>query len=224
MFGYEMKGVDPFSIKATVNGIFKEFPQDIYVKDFIKANRDDDYFTTLAKMWVLIRIDEEKIEELRQQHSSKGESAILKRFYIGPFEPKAFLSEKLYEFANFVSLLTREDYFFYHDTFLLGSSWIISSEQIKNNLSGIIFAYNLMTCFPPEAMAGLSPLRWFHNDINILLDAFQKLETELTGNDCELFEYLSNLIYVSIRYAASNKAKLLLLVSVIELLLTYSPL
>ncbi|WP_333653521.1 hypothetical protein [Dissulfurispira sp.] len=195
-------------------------PQDnSYINEFINKYRDNDPFNTLARMWVLVKIDEDKVEELRQLSSNREEASETQKRYIEPTEPESFLEEKLYEFAHLAELLTCHYRHWNYETFLARSS----PYRGKDNLEGIVFAYCLMTCFPAEATKGLEPLSWFHEDIQTLLSVFNNIEIELNNDSCELFEYLSNLIYTSVVHTLTEKGKLLLLVSVIELLLTYSP-
>lgn len=219
-FGYEIKGDDPFSVKRTLEGIFRNLPQENqYVQQFIETNRDNDPFNTLARIWVIAKINETKIEELKQLHNLQERASSLIKLPIGPFDTEYFLREKVYELATLASLMTCCDKYWDYDSILANSSPI----NDQNHLSGLLFAYCLMTCFPPQATDGLKHLSWFHQDIDDLLRVFRSIDAELNGENSELFDYLLNLIYTSSRGGLTEKARLLLLVSVVELLLTYSP-
>ncbi|HME44687.1 MAG TPA: hypothetical protein VKF36_16475 [Syntrophorhabdales bacterium] len=218
-YGFETKGGHHATLNNFIEQVFNHLPQDnSYINKFIDKYRDNDPLNTLARMWVLVRIDKNKLKEFKRLSALKEKASEIENAYVGCTNPEVFLVERLYDFAHLAALLMCRYEYWDYESFLSCRSPYIGNED----LASIVGAYCFATV-PGQAIEGVQPLPWFHEDIQTLLSVFNNIETELNNDNCELFEYLANLIYTSVASELTGKGRLLLLVSVIELLLTYSP-
>ena len=220
--GKERYNPDPFTLTSTIAGIFRHLPKDDpYFGEFIDSftNDQSEPLNVLARMWVLVTIDETKIEEIKKNFDKQLPSTESNSYEWKPsISPELYLEERLYELAHFVGLLTCK-YKYWDFSSLLTKSTPL---QPDTNLGGIIFGY-CIGCYPPEVTTGLKPLSWFHKDIDQLTSIFKEIEKDLSNGGGELILYVANLLYTSINHTLDNKARLLLLVSIIELMLTHNP-
>lgn len=220
--GKERYNPDPFTLAATIAGIFRHLPKDDpYLLKFIDTciNDQAEPLNILARMWVIVTVDKTKIDEIKSKLDKQPTSAGSNTYEWKPStSPEWYLEERLYELAHLVGLLTCN---YKHWDF---SSFLAKSTQLRtdNNLGGIIFGY-CVSCFPPEATAGMKPLSWFHKDIGHIIAVFHEIEKDLGNDGGELLLYVANLLYASINHTLDNKTRLILLVSIIELMLTHNP-
>jgi hypothetical protein len=204
---------EAFSIESTLLAIFDRFKKDdAYVRQFILDNLDENPLTAIARMWVQVTIDEQQLTS----DDRNGERSFEYDVYKSDEKPEEIIENKLREFASLASLLTYRDRYWQYDSFLCGRS----RDREEFVLGSIVFGYRL-SCLSNNK--GLKPMPWFHEDIEDLMEVFAHFDKSLAGSDRELFQYLSNLIYVSTNHGLTEKARLLLLVSVVELMLTHNP-
>ncbi len=206
---------DKFSIRATLLSILERLPRDdAYVRQFVLASLDEDPFTALARMWVWVRVAEKQVLDEFCKDAVHDRHDI----YLPPDKPEHLLDARIHELALLASLIACQEPYWEHRSFLLKGY----GQDQTFRLGSILFGYRL-SCLPNAAQRGLKPSPWFHEEVDALLKASSGLDVLLKGPDRELVLYLSNLINASTNYALTEKARLLLLVSAIELMLTHNP-
>ena len=215
-----LKASDPdftpcdFSLKSVLLSILERFPpDDEHVRQAILESLDAEPFTALAKMWVWIRIDEGK-----GKHSQviTGRSYDENDIYCPKDNPEHIVENIIRQLVYFASLLACEDNYWDYRSFLRGRS----TREDNFDLGSILFGYRL-SCI--SEISGSKPMSWFHKELNGLLEAFNNLDNSLNSPDQELILYLANLIEASVNHTLTEKARLLLLVSIVELMLTHNP-
>jgi len=214
----------------TLDGIVSSFLNryaslDTFVKKFHKENQENDVFTTLAKMWVVARYDDEgQIQVLREEALELSEEGERGFFLLEDDHPIVKNSKTLVNYSYLISLLIHmegEEYF--GKTFLLHySENTIRQLKVDKWLNQQLVFFGF---FVSSTVEKQDPLDWlFYPNINTkIYKIAEALDTVLDEVSGEKLLYAANLLKVAGKDVEDEKVMLMVLVGIIELLLTHSP-
>jgi len=216
---------------ATLETVVKSFrdaysKEDEYVKNFFKGYKRKHLVDYLAKMWCVIRFDDEgevqRIEEAYQEIREKGQKAFV---LLNNDHPIIENSEALVNYCNLLSLLAHtegKDYY--------GRNFILDPDQLNERVFLRDFAIHLIMLYTAnhdyQARPGYQDnLVWFFSWVNgskELLKNASLLEKSLKNGQTDKLLYIGNLLRIAHETSDEN-IKLLILTSIIELLVTRNP-
>lgn len=216
---------------VTLEGIILRFCEgfsdvDPYVKQFCDTYDRDSLYEFMARMWIVARYDDEgQIEverQRRKEYRDKGELVVA---LYEQEHPILRNSRRLVEYSYLLSLLTHT-----HDDYT-GYSFVLDSDPSQFDLNEVntklcmrFFMFGMLSQESREDIAS-EELRW---------QLFPFIRSELEGNARLLdtaFEagiedklmYVASLLKTVGEDLADEKFKLVVMVSIIELLLTRNP-
>jgi len=200
--------------------------EDEYVKDFFKGYKRKNLFDYFARMWCVIRFDDEgevqRIEDAYQEMREKGENGFV---MLNDDHPIWKNSESLINYCYLLALLSHtegNEYF--------GQNFLIDPDQLKKRILLQHFTPHLLML--GSANIDYQQERVFQDGISWIfswkLGSQQILKNALLLD--KLFEngYADKLLYVGnllgiVQQTHDEKIKLLMLTSIIELLVTRNP-
>lgn len=205
-----------YSLQATVTYLLESLSKNSsYVQKFILDNRNGDPFNVLARMWVWVTVNE---KYMTKDHLTDELPVEKYDVYTQNDSREYIIESRIYELSYFASLLTSCGAYWERASFLR----MRYPNDNNFDIGNILFSYRLSS-IPGLMDKGIKPMSLFQEDLEGLLDVFTKIDQWLSGKDHELILYLSNLIHASTNYTLTEKARLILLVSAIELMLTHNP-
>ena len=224
----EYSDEDIVTLEGMISGFCEAFSGvDPYVKQFCGTYDRDSLYEFMARMWVVARYDDEgQVEVERQQrkeYRDKGEAVVALYEQEHPILKN---SRRLAEYSYLLSLLTHT-----HPDEYTGYSFVLDSDpsqfgldEINTQLCLRFFMFGMFSEQPREEVES-EELRW---------QLFPFIRPELEANTRLLdaaFEagledklmYVASLLKTVGEDLADEKFKLVVLVSIIELLLTRNP-
>jgi hypothetical protein len=197
-----------------------------YVRSFFKGYKRKNLFDYLAKMWCVVRFDDEgevqRIEESYQEMREKGQKGFV---LLNEGHPILEHSESLVNYSHLLSLLSHtegKDYF--------GRNFIFDPDQLDEKMLIQNFSLHLAMLYTanhdyqtrPGHQDNLSWIfSWLYGSKQILKNALL-LEKALKDRQTDKLLYIGNLLGIANR-THDEKIKLLTLTSIIELLVTRNP-
>ena len=220
----------PEKLKEITKDFYKSFSvKDSYVKKIYQLYQDDDIYRFIARMWIVLRYDDQgqhqALDEQTKQLNNEGQSGFI--LILEEEDPIIKNSRKAVEFSYLMSLLihTQEDQYTGRGSFILEnkSNWFQEIEP--NKYLCLIFSSIFWTFGTHPEIADKSDLRWMF--FPVIIEDLEKTVNLLDlGYECNLgekLEYIASLLKNTGYDIKDDKTKLVVLVSIIELLVTYSP-
>ena len=216
---------------VTLEMIVKSFrdaysKEDEYVKSFFKDYKRKNLFDYFARMWCVIRFDDEgevqRIENTYQEMREKGEAGFV---MLNDNHPIWRNSESLINYSYLLALLSHtegNEYF--------GRDFLIDPNQLKKRILLENFTSHLVMMAPinhdyrtrPEYQGGLGWIfSWLFGSKQILNNALV-LDKVFENGYTDKLLYVGNLLGIA-NQTHDEKIKLLMLTSIIELLVTRNP-
>lgn len=216
---------------VTLEMIVKSFrdaysKEDEYVKSFFKGYKRKNLFDYFARMWCVIRFDDEgevqRIENTYQEMREKGETGFV---MLDDDNPIWRNSESLINYSYLLALLSHtegNEYF--------GRNFLIDPDQLKKRILLENFTSHLLMMATinhdyqtrPEYQDGLSWIfSWLFGSKQILNNALL-LDKVFENGYTDKLLYVGNLLGIA-NQTHDEKIKLLMLTSIIELLVTRNP-
>jgi hypothetical protein len=220
-------GMDDYAL--TVNGIVHGFLEaysgkDSYIRDFYQQNRDDDIFNLLAKMWVVARFDDEgQIAALKEEWNEMVKEGHQGFFLLEDEHPIIRNSNILLNYTHLLSVLVNgeDDY--------CGTSFVLHYDRDTIHTPRVDRWLNMqLVYFGFFVLAGdrrSDSKDWlFYPFVSDQLYATaQHLDNILDEASAEKTLYIASLLKTAAEDIDDERMKLVVLVSVLELLLTHSP-
>ena len=216
---------------VTLESIIESFrvaysEEDEYVKKFLKGYKRENLFEYFARMWCVIRFDDEgETERLERIHKEYQEKGVNNFFVLEDNHPIIRNSEALINYSYLLAIISHtenDDYF--------GRNFLFEPKQLYKrvlleNLTAhfvMIASANYIYQTDPNHQDDLNWIvSWLVGSKQLLKKA-QSLDTLLkNGNEKKLL-YIGNLLEIASE-TQDEKIKLLMLTSIIELLLTRNP-
>ncbi|MCW8890830.1 MAG: HEPN domain-containing protein [Sedimenticola sp.] len=209
------------TIEEFLLAFLKYHSNDEYVREIANSYKRENIFRILASIWIIIRFDDEgSIQELKQikkEHTDYPTVTILED------EHPLVRNERLLEsYIHLLSLLTFE-HGYRGISFFLAKHDEITSGFPSKRIANLFINFGLMY-FPfrrpsddPDSPADFSEI------VNDLVHFAELLDNQLISEEKEKIEYVANLLKTAGSYVDDEKLKLVVLVSIVELLLTHNP-
>ncbi len=213
------------SLEETLNLFFDKFSLiDPYVKKFRSKHFDTDIFETIAKMWVIARYDDEgqlkALQEEAKRMADEGEHGF---FMLESEHPIVKNSDNLVNYSYLLSLLihTQGEGYYGKSLILHHDQETIATPRLDRWLNQQLL-YFAMFCYADHSH---DENRWIFFPY-IQKDLFSKaktLEIVLDDQSKSKILYIAALLRTVGNDIEDEKTKLVILVSILELLLTHSP-
>lgn len=227
---YEIESAFQFSEEAIGQGLdefLSEYSQeDEYISEFYESYGQLEAYELLARMWVVARYDDEGQHEAIQQEGKRlAEEGHVGFFMLEDDNPIVKNSRQLVEFSHLVSLLVHTT-----DEFYEGRSFILDYDEdwfqeIKPTHFACIQFFMFMAFTGHREVAKKDDQRWlfFPAAREELIKVGKLSDNALDRNLKEKLLYIASLLKVAGHDIKDDKTKLVVLVSIIELLVTHNP-
>ena len=200
--------------------------EDEYVNDFFKGYKRKNLFDYFAKMWCVVRFDDEgevqRIDESYQKMQEKGQKGFV---LLDDDHPILRNSESLINYSHLLSLLAHtEEKSYFGRNFILDPDQLSERILIRNFVPHLVMLYTANYDYQtrPEYRDELSwSFSWIHGSKQILKIA-SLFEKAFENGDSDKLLYIGNLLGI-VNRTQDEKIKLLILTSIIELLVTRNP-
>jgi hypothetical protein len=228
---YSTESAFQFSEEIISDGIEKflgEYSkEDEYIDKFYTAHSQTKPYEILARMWIVARYDDEGQHDAITQEGERLKEEGQRGFFFMLEEDNPILkkSRELLDYCHLVSLLihTAQDYY-------EGRSFILDThedwfQEIKPNHLLCVQVFMFMNFTAYRDVTEKDETRWlFLPAIREQLTGITKLIDEiLNGNQKDKLLYIASLLKNAGYDIKEDKTKLVVLVSIIELLLTHNP-
>ncbi|WP_299701432.1 HEPN domain-containing protein [uncultured Pontibacter sp.] len=214
------------SVESALEGLNKNYSGlDLSVHEFFKKYRELEPLEKLARMWVIARYNDEgeyqRLKEIALEESRNGNPGF---FLLDKGNPIIDNSDNLVGFTYFLSLLVHTDNEFYNgQSFILhNDSFTIQHPKVDRffNLSVMYFGF---MSYSHEIKNSEDHWKSFYHIRDELATVSKKLDDIIDNENQEKILFIANLLKVVGNNQKDESAKLVTLVSIIELLLTHSP-
>jgi hypothetical protein len=214
------------SIRQALNK-FRVFNKtDEYKKKFLTENSRKDIFELLAKMWIVLRYNDERefqnLKEYSEEEKKKekrGKSFIL----LSEDNPILINEEIANDFSHLISLLINSEEDYFGGSFLLHSGhYELAEPKIDIWLNKAVFFWTFL-CYQPEQK---DESRWLVDFLLVKETAIatgKLLDEILDEKSRDKLLYVGSLLKLCNEEIKDSKMKLVTLVSIIELMLTHAP-
>jgi len=212
------------SIKLALKEFYKKHKNNnYYLRNFYKDNPQKDVFEFLAKMWVVARFDDEgAFEKLAAENEEMRKSGDNWVGFLTGEHPIYKNSERLVDYAHILSMILRpnEDEYSYDVTILLHTSIdTLRTPKIDNKLNTALLYWAFSRL--PTSKENKYNWRLFENAEEDIQEKSKNLERILDDRSINKVLYIGSLLKISSE--ADVKIKLILLVTIIEMILTRNP-
>ena len=215
------------SIRQSLHKFKAVHKTDEYKKSFLAENSPKDIFGLLAKMWIVLRYnDEGQFESLRtyKEEKDKEEERKGKSLIILDEESPILINEKsANDFSHLLSLIINTEEGFFGGSFLLHTGHFdLAEPKIDGWLNKAVMFWTFM-CYQPD---NEDESRWLV-DFSFIKDVAIKtgklLDEILDEKSKDKLLYVGSMLRLCSEEIKDPKMKLVTLVSIIELMLTHSP-
>ncbi len=227
---YKIESAFQYSEEAINQGL-KQFlseysREDEYISDFYKTYGQREPYELLARMWIVARYNDEGLHEtLRQEGKRLAEEGHVGFFMLEDDNPIIKNSRQLLEYSHLISLLIHTSGELYEGkTFILDGNegWF---QEIRPTHFACIAFFMFMAFTGSSEVARKDDQRWlfFPAVREELMRVGRLLDDAFSRNLEEKLLYIASLLKVAGSDIKDDKAKLVMLVSIIELLVTHNP-
>jgi hypothetical protein len=198
-----------------------------YMAEFCASYERDKLFEFMARMWVVARYDDESQIEVERErlreHRERGEMVVA---LYDEDHPILRNSRRLAEYSYLLSLLvhTQENEYMGQSFILDSDASQFGSEEPNTKLGMHFLTFSLLQLQYPDGPA-YPRERWqlLPAIEQELRDKAQLLDSALNGGHEERLMYVAGLLKAVGEDISDDRFKLVVLVSIVELLLTHSP-
>lgn len=225
-FDNEEENKKYITLDGIICDLFKKFSFDTYEAELFKSYDRENLYEFMAKMWVIARFDDKgsRQELIEQYESIEKEEGKRYLTILEDDHPLVRNENLLNSYSYLLSLLTYindEDYF--------GESFIIAGfDEIKDGFPHRhIPKHFLYLAFLKNNIDQTERLSkeqsYFPATVDRILKISKQLDALLKTGEKEKIEYISSLLRTAGSDISDEKHRLVVLVSIIELLLTHNP-
>lgn len=227
---YQIESAFQYSEEAIGQGL-KQFldeysKADEYVGEFYKSYGQREPYELLARMWIVARYDDKGLHEaLRQEGKRLAKEGHIGFFMLEDDHPIIKNSRQLLEYSHLISLLVHTTGELYEGrSFILDNNESWFQEMRPSHFACIQFFMFMAFTGHPE-VARKDDQRWlfFPAVQEELIKVGRLLDDAFSRNVKEKLLYIASLLKIAGDDIKDNKAKLVMLVSIIELLVTHNP-
>lgn len=211
---------------VSIRQSLKEFKavnkKDEYKKRFLTENSSKDVFGLLAKMWIVLRYnDEGQFQSLKE---NKEDEKARKSFIILNEDNPILVNEKVAnDFSHLLSILINTEKGFFGGSFLLHNSHFdLKVPRIDRLLNKAVLFWTFM-CYQPDKEDESSWLVDFSFIKEKVIKTAKQLDELLDDKSKDKLLYVGSMLRLCNEEIKDPKMKLVTLVSIIELMLTHAP-
>lgn len=222
----ESENRDFVSLDSIINRFIKNYSDETYIKNFFSKYSRDKVYEFIAKMWVIVRFDDEgSEEELKKDFESISPKDGYATLILLEDDHPLVRNENLLEsYSYLLSLLVNTQ----GGEYMGNSFFIAKNDEIREGFPNK-YIFNHFTMFAFGAYRrdqyDEDESKWllFPAIKNEILEVAKKLEVLFSSSEKEKIEYISSLLRTAGTEIDNEKHKLVVLVSIIEMLLTHNP-
>lgn len=201
---------------------------DEYVKEIARTYKSKNFhnvYEFLAKIWIIARFDDknesEKLEKLRKEHSVEGEAGF---FLLEDDSPIIAGAKQLVDYSYLFSLLFPKKQNVNRTSFLLHDRFAeMSTTSPQDDISREVMFFGL--CVEGHGRPNRKEDNYYLFPFakNDLIGTAQLIDEAYSIDKEARIPYISNLLKIATFDTDDDKLKIVVLVSIIELLLTHNP-
>lgn len=214
------------SLDRMVQELFETHSKNTYFLELAKQYDRNDIFDFLAKIWVIVRFDDEGTQkELRRYHDRQRSEGNSKYITMLDDDHPLVKNEKLLrDHSYLLSLLTYQGPNSYNgESFVIAEQYEIAESFPLMHLPRHFMMSIFSHLHRDEPELSVREPSYFPAASKAIIKVGQRLDHLMESRDKTKIEYLSSLLRAAGQHGIDERHRLVVLVSIIEMLVTHSP-